>query len=264
MHLRPALPRGLRATIEHIIPRSMNGPDVLGNVAAACMECNCSRPSDINEMRHLAALFEVASTAFTRCYAEMTWEFGSLPRGSFRVILCDPPWRFSLYSAKGERKSPQAHYDCMPLAEIQALPVLDLAHPEGCALVMWATAPMLTQAIQTMAAWGFTYKTMGVWGKQSSTGNALAFGAGYIFRSAAEPYLVGSRGKPRQLVRNVRNLIMAPVREHSRKPDEMRANIEKLWHGPYLELFAREAAPGWDRWGREMDKFSVPTSMSHD
>ena len=183
------------------------------------------------------------------------WPFGNLYRGSYRVILVDPPWRFTLYSTKGEEKSPQSQYQCMSLPDIKALPVLDLAHTDGCALVMWATAPMLPQAIDTLAAWGFAFKSAGAWAKQSSTGTKLAFGTGYAFRSAAEFFLLGTRGRPVQRARNIRNLILAPVREHSRKPDEMRANCEKLWPGPYLELFAREPAPGWDSWGNETDKF---------
>jgi len=175
--------------------------------------------------------------------------------GSYRVILADPPWAFATFSEKGLGKSPQGHYTCMSLAEIQALPVYTLA-ADDCACVMWATAPMLPQAIATMAAWGFTYKSAGAWAKRSSTGEKWAFGTGYCYRSAAEFWLLGTRGHPRAKVRNVRNLIVAPVREHSRKPPEMRAAIEALWDGPYIELFARERAPRWDVWGNQTEKFT--------
>ena len=171
------------------------------------------------------------------------------------MILCDPPWRFVTYSAKGLRKSPQRHYACASLADIQALPVRELAHPEGCALLVWATAPMLPQAVETVDAWGFDYRTMGAWAKRSKTGNAWAFGTGYVYRSALEPYLFAAIGRPRQFVRNVRNLIVAPVREHSRKPEDMRAQLEAMFEGPRCELFARESRPGWDTWGNERTKF---------
>jgi len=180
--------------------------------------------------------------------------FDVLTRGGYGVILADPPWRFATYSSKGEGKSPQVHYECMSLADIKALPVADLAAPD-CALLMWATAPMLPEAIDTMAAWGFKFKTAGAWAKQSSTGRRWAFGCGYVFRSAAEFYLVGTRGKPKQQARNVRNLLVAPVREHSRKPDQMRADVETLWPGPYVELFARQPATGWDAWGNQTGRF---------
>ncbi|WP_298281154.1 MT-A70 family methyltransferase [Acidocella sp.] len=181
--------------------------------------------------------------------------FAALPERQARVILADPPWAFALYSARGEGKAPQHHYGCMPLTAIKALPVAELADPAGCALVMWATAPMLPHAVETMAAWGFAFKSAGAWAKRSRTGAAWHFGTGYCYRSAVEFWLLGTIGKPRQRSRSVRNLIVAPIREHSRKPDQMRADIEALWAGPYVELFAREVAPGWLSWGNETEKF---------
>jgi N6-adenosine-specific RNA methylase IME4 len=192
-----------------------------------------------------------------REFAPAAWPFDGLPPQSYRVILSDPPWRFALYSTKGERKSPQAHYSCMDLRQIQGLPVGELAHPAGAVCIMWATAPMLPQAITTLGAWGFTYKSAGAWAKQSSTGRSLAFGPGYIYRSAAEFWLIGTIGKPVQLSRSIRNLILAPRREHSRKPDQMRSDLEIMFDGPRCELFARETAPGWSAWGNQTDKFSA-------
>ena len=169
--------------------------------------------------------------------------------------MSDPPWYFKNFSAKGEEKNPVAHYDCMDMEAIKALPVSHLMRPDSVC-VMWAAAPLLPQAIETMAAWGFTFKSAGAWAKQSSTGEKWAFGTGYCYRSAAEFWLLGTLGKPRQKVRNIRNLIVAPIREHSRKPDEMRTNLEALWDGPYLELFGRETVPGWSVWGNQTDKFT--------
>jgi N6-adenosine-specific RNA methylase IME4 len=149
------------------------------------------------------------------------------------------------------------------LAAIKTLPVSQLARPDAVCL-MWATAPMLPEAIATMAAWGFIFKSAGAWAKQSSTGEKWAFGTGYCYRSAAEFWLLGTLGHPRQKVRNVRNLIIAPVREHSRKPDRMRSDIESLWDGPYVELFARQSNSrnNWTFWGNEITKFNdVDTSM---
>jgi N6-adenosine-specific RNA methylase IME4 len=114
---------------------------------------------------------------------------------------------------------------------------------------------MIRQALTVMHAWGFAYKSMGAWAKQSSTGAKWAFGTGFVYRSAAEFSLYGTIGKPKQKAHNVRNLIVDPVREHSRKPEQMRKNIEALWDGPYLEMFSRETAPGWDSWGHETTKF---------
>jgi len=184
----------------------------------------------------------------------MTWPFGDLKPFHYGAILADPPWRFSNYSAKGEAKNPVAHYDCMTLGDIIALPVNHLAAPD-CALLMWATAPLLPEAIETMRAWGFTYKSGAAWAKQSSTGQAWAFGTGYCFRSAAEFLLLGTTGKPKIMSRSVRNLIVAPVREHSRKPEDQYQMAEQLFRGPYAELFSRQSRPGWDCFGNEVGKF---------
>lgn len=185
------------------------------------------------------------------------WPFGELPQYRARVILADPPWYFANFSEKGEAKNPVAHYGCMSLEAIKALPVLELANPDGCALVMWATAPMLPQAMETMKAWGFGFASAGAWAKQSKSGEKWAFGTGYCYRSAAEFFLLGRVGKPKLKSQSVRNLIVAPVREHSRKPDEMRRMIEAQFDGPRIELFAREPAPGWLSWGNETGKFAA-------
>lgn len=187
--------------------------------------------------------------------APAAWPFGHLVPHRYGAILADPPWRFLNRTTAGEKKNPVAHYPCMSIAELAELPVARLAAPD-CALVMWATAPLLHRAIELLEAWGFTFKSAGAWGKQSSTGERWAFGTGYVFRSAAEFYLVGTIGKPRVLSRSIRNLIVAPVREHSRKPDQMHQDIERLYAGPYAELFARQRRPGWDAWGNDIDRFT--------
>ncbi len=184
------------------------------------------------------------------------WPFGHLRMFGYGAILADPPWYFRNFSAAGEEKNPVAHYDCMDTAAIAALPVSQLAAPD-CALFMWATAPMLPDAIALMKAWGFTFKSAGAWAKQSSTGDKWAFGTGYCFRSASEFYLLGTIGKPKVCSRSIRNLIVAPVREHSRKPDALHADVEALYAGPYVELFARAPRTGWDVWGNQTDRFEV-------
>jgi N6-adenosine-specific RNA methylase IME4 len=182
------------------------------------------------------------------------WPFGDLRMFGYQLILLDPAWRFLNYSAKGEAKNPVAHYACMSFDQLAALPVGHLAAPD-CAMVMWAVAPMLDKAIELMRVYGFTFKTAGSWAKQSPTGEKWAFGPGYILRSAAEFYIVGTIGNPAVQSHSVRNLIVAPRREHSRKPDQMHADLERLYPGPPSELFARQRRPGWDSWGNEVDKF---------
>lgn len=175
------------------------------------------------------------------------------PAGGFDLIMADPPWSFDNFSAKGEAKNAKAQYECTPLEWIRSLPVSALA-AENCVLMLWATNPMLPQAFDVMSAWGFTYKTAGHWAKRTKHGK-LAFGTGYILRCAGEPFLIGVRGSPKTS-RSVRSVIEGPVREHSRKPDEAFAAAEALMpEARRIELFSRQARPGWANWGNEMNLF---------
>ncbi|MBN7764089.1 DNA methyltransferase [Nitratireductor aquibiodomus] len=181
------------------------------------------------------------------------WPFGDINPHSFDLIMADPAWTFELRSGKGEGKSAQAQYRCQSLDEIKALPVLDLAAPDAL-LWLWATNPMLPQALEVLNAWGFTFKTAGAWGKTTVNGK-LAFGTGYIFRSAHEPILIGTRGEPKT-TKSVRSLIMGQAREHSRKPEEAYRAAEQLMPcARRIELFSRTNRPGWTVWGDEAGKF---------
>jgi N6-adenosine-specific RNA methylase IME4 len=82
-------------------------------------------------------------------------------------------------------------------------------------------------------------------------------GMGYWTRANSEPCLLATRGKPKRINADVRQGIIEPRREHSRKPDCVPARIERLVEGPYLELFARTQRPGWTVWGNQTDKFGV-------
>lgn len=175
------------------------------------------------------------------------------PAGGFDLIVADPPWSYAMWSAKGEAKSPQAHYACMSIADIAALPVARLA-ARDCLLWLWAVNAMLPQAIDVLRAWGFTFKTAGHWSKRTRHGKQ-AFGTGYILRSAGEPFLIGTIGKPKT-TRGVRSVIEGQVREHSRKPDEAFAAAEALMpEGRRIELFSRQCRPGWANWGDQADRF---------
>ena len=194
------------------------------------------------------------------------WPFGNLRMFKYQTILADPPWAYEMRSAKGYAKSPEAHYTTMPLDEIAALPVADLAAPD-CYLFMWSTWPHLTDALYVMDMWGFRYITGGSWTKRTRNWN-VAMGTGYVLRSASEPFLVGKIGRPRPQSRSVRNVVIAPEaipdsieavrREHSRKPAQMRELIERLVpDAPRCELFAREPWLGADVWGNQSEHFGA-------
>ena len=180
----------------------------------------------------------------------------ALPSGPFDCILADPPWKFRTYGPHNNQKSPEKHYDTMTLEDIKAMPVASLA-ARDCWLIMWTTWPCLPQALEVLDAWGFAYKSGGAWAKQTSTGRAWQFGTGYVFRSASEPLIVASRGKPKWHSKSERNLWVAPVREHSRKPDCVHEMIERACVGRKLELFSRQTRPGWRSWGNQTDRFEA-------
>ena len=181
----------------------------------------------------------------------------TFPIGPYDLILADPPWRFRTWTETNQKKSAKNHYPLLRTSDLQHIPV-GASVSKDAVLVLWATQAQLPDAIGLLSHWGFAYKTAGAWAKRSTTGRKWAFGTGYIFRCAAEFFIVGTRGSPKTAAKNVRNLIVAPNREHSRKPDEMYENLEQLWpNARKLELFARSRRPGWDAWGNEIEKFST-------
>lgn len=186
------------------------------------------------------------------------WPFGDIPMFGHRVILADPPWRFENWSEAGEGRNPNQHYDCMSIADIKALPVGHLA-ARDCVLFCWVIDPLLPEALDVIRHWGFTYVTVGfTWAKQNRSGEGWFMGTGYYTRANPEVCLIarmGAPGLPKS--RGVRQLVVEPVRAHSRKPDRIHADIEAMFDGPYLELFARAPRAGWTVWGNQTDKFGA-------
>ena len=180
--------------------------------------------------------------------------FDGLERGAYDLIFIDPPWTFNTWSAKGkEKKAPEVHYECQGIEWVRQLPVRDYA-AENCLLWLWATNPLLDQQIDVLKQWGFTFKTAGTWVKMTKHWKQ-SFGTGYILRSANEPFLIGTIGKPKT-TRGVRSAILGRVREHSRKPESAYAAAEKLMPGARrADIFSRQRRSGWDAWGNEVDKF---------
>lgn len=187
--------------------------------------------------------------------------FAHLPRNHFRTICADPPWRFRTWSETNQHKAASKHYPLMMTDDIKALPVSEIA-AEHSVLLLWAVNPMVPHAIEVMKAWGFTYKTLGfIWAKTTSrTDMSWApkyhMGLGYWTRANSEIVLLGVRGKPTRLAKDVRQLIVSSRREHSRKPDEFYERVQRLCGGPYIELFSRKSRPGWISWGDEVGKFN--------
>jgi N6-adenosine-specific RNA methylase IME4 len=200
----------------------------------------------------------------------MTWPFEDLKAGHYGAILADPPWVFnSLWGARPKKvgnnypsRAIERHYDLMDDDKIAALPVSELA-AEDCVLFMWTCWPVLQRSLAILDAWGFTYKTCAFSWMKADPYRLFAddktpfAGLGYWTRANTEPSLLATRGKPKRLHADVRQGIIAPRREHSRKPEGIHERIERLVAGPYCELFARQRRSGWDTWGNQTDKFAA-------
>lgn len=180
----------------------------------------------------------------------------ALPQaGRYGLIMSDPPWHFAVRSPKGEGRSASRHYPVMKLDAIKALPVAEVAAPD-CILLMWVIDPMLPQAMDVLAAWGFTFKTVGFYWTKRTKGGLPHVGQGFWTRANPEQCWLATRGSPKRAARDVRRWIDAPVREHSRKPDLAYARAERLGGDvPRLEMFGRQQRGGWDVWGLEPTRF---------
>lgn len=185
--------------------------------------------------------------------------------GGFRCILADPPWRFnSLWGGRPKKvggnypsRAIDSHYDTLSMQEIKDLPVASVAATD-CVLFLWCCWPTIKSAFDVIDAWGFTYKTCAFsWMKAHPKAEETVpfMGLGYWTRANTEPCLLATRGKPKRVGTDVRQGIIAPRREHSRKPDEIHGRIERLVDGPRLEMFSRQVRQGWTAWGNEAGKF---------
>lgn len=159
----------------------------------------------------------------------------------YATILADPPW--NVPSQQGRRGAVR-HYPLMSIEEICALRVDRLA-AEDAHLWLWVTNVAWREQVGVMEAWDFRYRSCLTWIKPR-------FGLGQYLRNQTEHLLLGVRGKAPIRFRGQGSWFYAPVQEHSHKPEEQYAIIERCSPGPYLELFARRKRPGWDVWGDQV------------
>ena len=174
----------------------------------------------------------------------------------YKLILADPPWAYRNKKTGGSLKSGSAQkYKVMELRDICELPVGNIADKD-CVLFLWATAPLLPEALKVMGAWGFKYKSILVWRK------VMSLGLGYWFRGQVEFLLLGVRGKVKAFRCQRANWIQTKVRAHSQKPEEFYEMIESLGIGPKVELFASEEREGWDCIGDKISGGDIKTELN--
>jgi N6-adenosine-specific RNA methylase IME4 len=177
----------------------------------------------------------------------------------FGVIYPDLPSDYFSYFEKGKERSADQYYD-----SINALGPLirELAAPD-CALFLCTTWSHLRLAFNVLDAWDFKYSTCAFdWVKTNLKEGTpvlddlkdddIHFGMGHAPRLGTEPVLFATRGSPFRLENSVPQVVIAPVGAHSEKPEEIRRRIERLFPGPYLQLFGRKLVPGWVVWGQEI------------
>ena len=179
----------------------------------------------------------------------------------YHIIYADPPWEYKDKASAGKRGA-CFKYPVMNIEQIKKLQIQQIADKD-CILFLWITMPKLNEVFEVIKSWGFEYKTCAFcWIKQSKNGKEF-MGMGRWTRANAELCLLlcllATKGNPKRINASIRQLIQSPVREHSRKPDEVRDKIVQLVGDlPRIELFAREKVEGWDCWGNE-----VPVDIQH-
>lgn len=200
--------------------------------------------------------------------------FADLPRSDYGLILADPPWAFRTFNGRDRTptqkrfREAEDHYPTMSIDDMAKLPVASIA-AKDCALAMWIVGSHCDVALDLGRAWGFTFRTdLLYWLKQKLidaqqidmfTGDIAPpkMSMGYYTRKQLEPCWLFTRGSPPVKAHDVRQLIIAPPREHSRKPVEQYDRLDRLFGDvPRLELFSRTPAKGWDAWGNETNKFA--------
>ena len=185
----------------------------------------------------------------------------------FRLIYADPPWRFDNranrgspdYNLGGSAKRAKSAYSTMTLDDICDMPVSSVCEPDAL-LALWAPWAMvlgdgkgISPAMRVCEAWGFEPKTAIPWVKGRWDGDNLKLhiGLGNYIRVASEVLILARLGKFRIPPSDRLPGILSPRTRHSAKPEVTRDFLETLVNGPYAELFARSARPGWDLWGNQ-------------
>ncbi len=170
-----------------------------------------------------------------------------LPSDVFQVIYCDPAWQ---YSNSGLNGAAANHYMTMPTTEMALIDVKSISDTNAVCF-MWATNPLLKDAIWLMEQWGFEYKTNLVWVKNKSNYGKLGF---YVY-GQHELLLIGVKGSMLPIGAKPISIIYGDNSKHSKKPESTYELIESMYPGlKYVELFSRNSRNGWTMWGNQTNE----------
>lgn len=197
------------------------------------------------------------------------------PSEPIKVIVADPPWSFD-DKLPGPGRGAAKHYSTLAVSKITAAMEkmsmgIDVA--DDATLLLWRVAAMQREALDVISDLGFTQKSEMIWIKRTKTGKRH-FGMGRQVRMEHEVCLIATSGRGasrtdagiRSTFEDVWPDVVRPSdgvtpyggedfvsvvfsaeasRRHSEKPKVFFDIVERLYEGPYLELFAREQRPGW-------------------
>lgn len=172
----------------------------------------------------------------------------------YKIIYADPPWNYTTFSSGHGGRSKNQYYKTMRMVDIYELSVKEIAD-EDSVLFLWAVPSLIPEALHTMKSWGFDFKTIAFnWIKTNPKSGTPFFGMGQWTRTNSEICLLGIKGKPKRVSASISQVVMTPIEEHSKKPQEVRERIVQLMGDiPRVELFARQKVAGWDSWGNEIE-----------
>lgn len=168
-----------------------------------------------------------------------------LPTGRYRCLVLDPPW--PVQKIERDERPDQGvalDYPTMTLDEIAALPVADLAEPDGCHLYLWTTHHFLPDALALVGGWGFRYQCLLTWVKPTGM-------TPYSWMYNTEHVIFARYGALRLERLGLKLAFEAPVIRHSQKPDVFYERAMQASPGPRLEMFARQRRDGFTAWGSD-------------
>jgi len=150
--------------------------------------------------------------------------------GKFRTLIADPPWDYEWLSLAG-RAAPG--YATLTHDQLLAMTGQFSAWSEENAhMYLWTTNNFMTRAVELMARWGFSHKTVLTWVKPR-------WGLGSYFRNSTEHVLFGVRGELSTRRDDIATHFEAPVGEHSEKPERFYEIVRAASYPPYGEAFQR-------------------------